>query len=438
MRRRSTLVLLAFVLATSTVFTCFGPNFVWANSTLENKISDIQQERQEKQEEAEAKEAELKEVESEQKQTEAEIRKLDMDVAETDKKISQKKAEVEGIREEIELLKEELVIIEERIDERDELLKERARTMYQNGGSVSYLEVILGSKSFGDFLDRLSALSMIAQQDHSILEAHLEDHRLLEEKKAAVEEQLVKLENHLVELEQLMATLEQQKNEKDRVMKKLLAQSEELHADLGEIEDAEQILAQQEKAIKQELEAWKERERQKELERQRELEQQKQQQQEQPSRSNSSPSVESAPSSGSGVLMRPASGRSSSPGKQYGWRTHPITGVKKMHHGLDISNSTGTPIYAAEGGTVIAARYMNGYGNTVMISHNVNGQVLTTLYAHMSAISVSNGQRVSRGQQVGSMGSTGASTGPHLHFEVHEGPWNGAKSNSVNPLKYIQ
>ncbi|WP_216830341.1 murein hydrolase activator EnvC family protein [Alkalihalobacterium elongatum] len=448
MRRRSTLVLMSFVLAASTVFAGFGPNFTLANTEIKNKLSDIKEEKQEKQQEAEKQEAELKKIEAEQKKLEDEIRKIDMEVSETDKKINQKQAEIEDVREEIELLKEELVIIENRIEERDELLKDRARSMYQNGGSVSYLEVILGAKSFGDFLDRLSALTMIAQQDRNILEAHLEDHRLLEEKKEKVEENLVKLENHLIELERLMAQLESQKKEKDRIMEKLLAKGEEISVYIVSLEDEAAILADQERAVQAELAAWEEEQRQialqkqrEEQERQRELERQRQQQQaeqqqtqQQPSRSNSSPTVESAPSTGSGTLMRPASGRFSSP---YGWRTHPITGSRTKHHGLDIANSTGTPIYAAEAGTVIAARYMNGYGNTVMISHNVNGEVLTTLYAHMNSISVSNGQRVSRGQEIGKMGSTGASTGPHLHFEVHRGSWNGAKSNSVNPMNYI-
>ena len=100
---------------------------------------------------------------------------------------------------------------------------------------------------------------------------------------------------------------------------------------------------------------------------------------------------------------------------RFGLRIHPITGQQKTHTGIDIASNQGTSIYAADGGTVTLASWNGGYGNCVMIDHG-NGYV--TLYGHMSSIAVSQGQAVSQGETIGYVGSTGKSTGPHLHFEV--------------------
>ncbi|WP_052363627.1 M23 family metallopeptidase [Geomicrobium sp. JCM 19037] len=98
------------------------------------------------------------------------------------------------------------------------------------------------------------------------------------------------------------------------------------------------------------------------------------------------------------------------------------------------------PIRAAAGGTVTRSGWMNGYGETIILRHTINGRTYETLYAHMRSGSrrVSTGQSVAQGQQIGVMGNTGQSTGQHLHFEIHRGgPWNNAKSNAVNPRNYI-
>ena len=126
-----------------------------------------------------------------------------------------------------------------------------------------------------------------------------------------------------------------------------------------------------------------------------------------------------------GVLGWPVSGRLSSP---YGYRIHPIYGTKRLHTGIDIAASNGTPIAAAGSGKVILAKVFGGYGNAVVVDH---GGGLTTLYAHQSRIAVSVGQAVSRGDTIGYVGSTGNSTGAHLHFETAE------YGNRVDPLKYL-
>jgi murein DD-endopeptidase MepM/ murein hydrolase activator NlpD len=130
-----------------------------------------------------------------------------------------------------------------------------------------------------------------------------------------------------------------------------------------------------------------------------------------------------------GGFLRPVSGRITS---NYGWRTHPIFKRRIFHSGIDLGSPMGTPIRAANDGRVIFAGWYGGYGKVVILDHGrVNGAPTTTLYAHMSAINASVGQSVRRGQTIGRVGSTGYSTGPHLHFEVRV---NGKTSN---PLNYV-
>ncbi len=135
--------------------------------------------------------------------------------------------------------------------------------------------------------------------------------------------------------------------------------------------------------------------------------------------------LSSSGGSNPGILGWPLNGGVSS---GFGYRVHPISGVRKLHTGLDISGGSGTPIVAAGSGTVIWAGWYGGYGNTVIIDH---GGGLTTLYAHQSSLNVSSGSSVSGGSVVGYVGSTGYSTGPHLHFETRE------YGTPVNPMNYL-
>ncbi|TXR95595.1 peptidase M23 [Bacillus sp. SH7-1] len=109
----------------------------------------------------------------------------------------------------------------------------------------------------------------------------------------------------------------------------------------------------------------------------------------------------------------------------------------QMHHGLDIAASGIVPVVAAAEGVVTRSYYSTSYGNVVFISHNINGQTYTTVYAHLKSRSVTAGQKVKQGQQLGIMGNTGQSEGQHLHFEIHKGEWNAQKSNAIDPKIYI-
>lgn len=133
-----------------------------------------------------------------------------------------------------------------------------------------------------------------------------------------------------------------------------------------------------------------------------------------------------------GTWIKPTNGRLTSP---YGWRN--LGAGPEFHYGVDLANKTGTPIWAAADGVVSYAAPLSSYGNVVILTHSIDGKIYTTVYAHLSAFNVSVGDEVSQGQQIAAMGSTGRSTGPHLHFEVHIGSWQGQAVGSVNPLKYI-
>ena len=128
---------------------------------------------------------------------------------------------------------------------------------------------------------------------------------------------------------------------------------------------------------------------------------------------------------GTGQFMWPCNGPITS---YYGWRTHPIFGTTKYHSGMDIAVDSGTPIHAADSGTIVYSGWLGGYGNCVMIDH---GGGLVTLYAHNSALNVGEGQYVSKGAVVAYAGSTGYSTGPHCHFEVR------LHGELTEPLNYL-
>jgi murein DD-endopeptidase MepM/ murein hydrolase activator NlpD len=132
-----------------------------------------------------------------------------------------------------------------------------------------------------------------------------------------------------------------------------------------------------------------------------------------------------APPSGSGRFQRPSDGRVTS---GFGYRVHPIFGTGRLHAGTDFGAPSGSPIYAAEAGVVVSAGVRGGYGNATVIDH---GGGVATLYAHQSRLGVRAGERVARGQVIGYVGSTGYSTGPHLHFEVR------VNGTPVDPMGYL-
>lgn len=178
------------------------------------------------------------------------------------------------------------------------------------------------------------------------------------------------------------------------------------------LEEERRILAAQEAAIKRTIARMKAEEEKK---------------RQQANNNNSQGDNATPPPASNGMFIQPAPGVLTSP---YGprWGT--------FHYGVDIAKpGPNVPIYAAADGEVHYAAYSSSYGNWVQITHYINGQIYTTVYAHMSRYIVSPGQVVKQGQVIGYMGSTGDSTGQHLHFELHKGPWK--PRNGINPAGIV-
>jgi peptidoglycan hydrolase CwlO-like protein len=401
MKRKVFGTVLSLSLALSAFTVYHSESVVHAES-----LSSIKKKQQENAKKAKDSKSKLDANKSSQASLETEIARIDKLSSDTDQKIEQKQADIKKTKDEIAQLKDEIAVVQKRIDERDKLLKERVNSMYESGGAVSYLEVVLGSKDFGDFLDRVLALNMIAEQDRQLLEEQKKDKELLETKMASVEKKLSNLQNAMKDLQKLQQQLKAQMAEKDRLMASLVKEQGALEAEMHKIENEAEILKSQEEAFKREQERARQREA---------------------AKRSSGGGSSSAPVIGNGMIIKPAAGRITS---GFGMRS------SGMHEGIDIAQGGTVPIYAAADGTVIRAEYSSSYGNVVYISHSIAGQQWTTVYAHMSSLSVSSGQSVSKGTKLGNMGNTGRSHGQHLHFELHKGPWNAGKTNAVNPAAY--
>ena len=264
-------------------------------------------------------------------------------------------------------------------------LHRRIRDIYKNG-QVNYLDVLLGAKDFNDFVGRMDILKKILAYDNALIQGTKADRETLRKAKEQLEADRAKI----VELRKLAAAKREQVAERRQERRGVL------NAATYERETAER--------------AYREL-----IETSRQIEQMIKRIQ----------SGEKNIGGSTGTMTWPAEGEITSP---FGWRVHPIFGTQRLHTGIDIGADYGDAIRAADGGVVIHADWMGGYGNAVIIDH---GNGISTLFAHNSQLLVDEGQTVAKGQTVARCGSTGYSTGPHLHFEVRQ---NGSP---VNPLNYL-
>ncbi len=357
------------------------------------------------------------------------IQSLNAEIDKTNSNIKNVLADIQTTNAEIKALEESINELMRKIEERDVLLQDRARAI-QAGGSVSYIDVLLGSNSFVDFIDRFSAVNALLEADRQIIRDQKADKETLEEQKQALENKRQKLEDNKAELERLKSSLDGQKAQKNTLVDQLEKEQEKLKSEKvlleKEYSEALDISAELQQQIIAEQNRLAEVARQQEAKRKAAAAAAAAN-----SGGSSGSSTVNAPQS-NGTWIKPTNGRLTSP---YGWRN--IGAGPEFHYGVDLANKTGTPIWASADGVVSYAAPLSSYGNVVILTHSINGQIYTTVYAHLSAFNVSVGTEVTQGQQIAAMGSTGRSTGPHLHFEVHIGSWQGQAVGSVNPLKYI-
>jgi len=302
----------------------------------------------------------------------------------------------------------EVYLAQGREDLQLEKYKNRVRNMEENG-LITYLEIIFDSTSFSDMLARIDFVADIMRADENAYSNLIAARSETETAKAALELTRQEMEEEKDYLKEKEAELYEQLDEAYALIAKM---DEDIDAE----RQLQAHMAEQEALVQREINALEtELARQQEAERQRRLREQ---------RAGGSSSGGGAVV-GSGELMWPVSGAITSP---FGVRKHPVYGDLRQHNGIDISAVHGTTVVAADGGTVLTSTYNSSYGNYVVISH---GNGMTTLYAHLSTRSVSAGASVSKGQQIGLVGSTGISTGPHLHFEVSV---NGSRINPRSKL----
>lgn len=358
------------------------------------------------------------------------VSKLNGKIDDADDKIKGVQAQIAKTKEEIAELQKSIEKLQKKIDERGEILKERARAMQETGGQVGYLDVLLGANSFSDFIDRASAVNEIVNADEGIIEDQKRDQQKVKDQQNEVKEKLALQVERKDELVDLKADL----NNKKAVKKEALKHMEKLQAQLnkqrkkleGDYEEALKVS----KGVQRKIEA----EQRKAAEKARKIAEAKAAKERAKAQAvaGSTVSVGEAPVVSSGTWMKPASGRFTS-----GFAGRDIGAGNEYHYGIDIANSAGTPIVASADGVVFKASPLSTYGNVVMITHNIGGKTYTSLYAHMSGFATSPGKVVKKGEVIGYMGSTGRSTGPHVHFEIHIGSWVNQATGAVNPLQYI-
>ena len=431
--------------------------FAESISDLEQKKASIEEKRSGVEADISTTSDKINTLQNKQMTAEEQIAAIEAEIVASTKKIDAKNAEITQTKEEIEVLKAEIKVLQERIAKRNDVLKERALSFQESGGDLNYVEVLFGSSSFSDLIDRVGAVAAIAEADREILKQHELDKKELEEKQQAVETKLASLEVAKAELLQIQKQQKQQKEQKAALVKKLKKQTKKEEKHKMGLEEEKANLAAQETAIKSainleknrlaELEAARkkaaaEAKKRAEQEAAAQAAQAAQAKKQSSSNSNSSSSnssstpspskapasVSSAPAVSSGTFTRPSAGYvSSTMGERW----------NKQHAGVDIAASGTVPVVAAADGVVSRSYFSSSYGNVVFVTHNISGQTWTTVYAHLSSRQASSGAVVAKGQQIGIMGNTGHSYGQHLHFELHKGEWNYSKSNAVNPLSYI-
>lgn len=385
-------------------------------------------------------------------------------------KIADQQAAVAASKEQLRLTEEAISETLKELHQQEDLLGNRLRAVQQKG-DVKYIEVLLDAKDFGDLISRFSTVSEIIKQDDNVLQAYKANVKQLNEQRS---EQALLLESMKQEQRKLLVLQTRIIAESDlkrKLVVQLNTKVKELQQEqFSKAEEAE-ILADQRRLIQNELIALQEAERKAKEEAKRKAEEAaraaeakrqaeaakaaeaareaaaKEEQgeapkAETPKTETSVPETETpsaTPDTSVDVDVSrpfhlPVKGYVSSP---FGPRNNPLTGKPELHTGIDLVNAKGTPIHAAAGGIVLRAGSATGYGNVVMVTHLIDRQVYTTVYAHLDSISVSAGQTVMPGQTVGTLGSTGWSTGPHLHFELHKGEWAVGQPNAVDPAPYI-
>lgn len=475
------ILFIVFIVAISTLFVNGDNISAKSKKNVEKEIMELEKDEEgltnkknEIDSEKGAVESEMDENLSEQESVQAELDEVDGKLASTEANIKMKEIEIGELEKEVKQLQtdikeldEEIVELKEKIQVRSDLLKDRLRSIQENGGLVQYVSVILGSETFADLITRSSTVNVIMDQDKNIMEALAADQLALQEKqlevktkKTEVEDKKKDQEKQKTRLQSMKVTLDEQKDKQAKIKSKLAEAFEELEEHNLSLDEESQIISDQAAALDKaknlaeenlsEIKRNEEAER-KEAERKAAAERKANQAESSGSSGSSGNSGSSGSSGSSGNSGSGSSDISVGGNGSFAWpvhkrdikrissefqpnRVHPIFGYARPHNGMDLAVSHGKPVLSAQTGVVSTTkRSSRGLGNHITVTHFVNGQAYATIYGHLSSINVSPGQVVNIGQEIGKIGTTGDSTGPHLHFEVHPGGYK----NPANPRNYL-
>lgn len=418
---------------------------------------------------------------SKESNTQADLKNAEEEIRANEKKLDELADQLKASQAQEVKLGKEIALLEENIEDRKDHLSDQLRSIQIDGNIGNYIEFIIEAESFSDTIGRIQVVSDIISANRNVMAEQKADRDAVAEKKDQTEKEIEKQLASVEELENLSQTLAQQKADKEVLVAQLAIERAGAEADLASLvaqreaaeAQAREIARLQAQAAEEELResqdinknpdlavATATASNQNQASGQSSAEKtrlntasadqdttsqatssQTASEASQPAKTEakasapatktastapaqpvSTPAPQPAPRATTS-FVRPTGGPVTSP---YGYRIHPITGRHTHHNGIDFGGGGG--IVAAQSGTVTVNSYDSGWGNYVKIDH---GNGLQTLYAHLSSANVSVGQTVSAGQQIGIMGTTGMSTGVHLHFEVYR---NGA---TVNPAPYL-
>lgn len=404
--------IIAGILVAAMVFSMIASGLVYAGAAsskeLKSKLSDLEDQKASVKAELDSLAGKVDEV----AKTRAALQK---EIKLTKEEITTVTAYIDRLQDQIDVKTTELDAAIKALDSKKERFAETVRTTYEQG-ETSYLEVLLNASNFSDLLSRLEIVSAIMDDNKKIVAEYTAAKEDIQQKRDDLQktqdEQVQYQENLKYKAEELKSSEEQQKALQQSLQsyqKEQKAEYERITSEMDTVSDQIAEQSRKEAAAAAAAAAAK--------------------------KNGSSSSSSSSSSAGnlssatltSGTFTWPLPGYTNN-SSAYGWRTHPIFGTRKFHKGEDIPAPTGTTIVAAASGTVTTAGWVSGYGNYTVINH---GGGVMTAYGHQSAINVSVGQTVTAGQAIGAVGSTGNSTGPHLHFEVY------VNGSTQNPMSYF-
>lgn len=349
-----------------------------------SQISNKKEELNDTKKEMQQTQNQLKANESQKKQAEEEIAKLDREIIQAEEQVAKVETQLEEKTAQVKQAEVELGAAIEKKDYQYEATKKRMVQMYKNGKS-GYMELVFSSGSLSELLSRAQYIKVISEYDNQLLDEYREQERVIAEHKAILAEEEVQLSKLHKEQVTMKESLEAKRAEKNKRIKALNQEANELEAELKAMEAEYKKIEEEIKRL----------------------------------------TANSTIKYNGGKFTWPVPGHYGVSSDYYN-RINPVTNKAEFHKGIDIPAPYGKSVVAAADGKVIYSGRRGTFGNTVIIDH---GSGLTTLYAHNSSLTVSEGTMVKKGQQIAKIGSTGRSTGNHSHFEVrinnaHTSPWN--------------